>query len=96
MNSLLKPGLAIKAKATLLNKACGINSNTAQGHVCKASPEGISVYIQRGNSQGWIEAVMTPEAFAHNFEADFRRADNAYYNLTKHYSKRYPEDFMRR
>lgn len=93
MDPLLKPGLAIKAKPTQTNKYCGIDTTAAQGYICKADELGVSVYLQRGTNKGWIEAVMSPETFAWNFEEDRHRGDNMAYRTLTHFSGRYPEDY---
>ena len=95
MYSSLKPGLAIKAQPTQLNQNCGIDTAVAQGYICKADDEGISVYVQWGSNHSWVKALMTPETFANNFEEDMRKADNIGYNIYTHFSKRYPEDYLR-
>lgn len=93
MYPALNPGLAIKAKTTQMNQACGIDFTVAQGYICKADENGISVYLQRGYNRGWIEAVMTPETFAWNFEEDRQRGDNITYRNPNHFNQRYPDDY---
>ena len=95
MYSSLKPGLAIKAQSTQLNRTCGIDATAAYDYICKVDDEGISVYVQRGNKRGWLEVMMTPETFANNFEENRQRTDNISYSISRHFSKRYPEDYTR-
>lgn len=95
MYPVLNPGLAIKAKPTQQNKVCGIDPTAAQGYVCKADEGDISFYLQRGHNRGWIEAVMTSEVFALNFEEDCQRADNTAYRILTHFDKNYPDDCQR-
>jgi hypothetical protein len=92
MHSSLQPGLAIKAKSTDLNQKHGIDAAAARGRIRKADEKGISVYLERGNNRGWLEVVMTPETFSWNFEEDYSRPDDISSRISKHYSKRYPED----
>ena len=93
MNPSLKPGLAIKAKPTHTNQTCGIDTVAARGYICKADESGVSVYLQQSTNKGWIEAVMSPETFAWNFEEDHHRGDNIAYRILTHFSGRYPEDY---
>lgn len=93
MYSLLKPGLAIKAKPTQTNQTCGIDTTAAQGYICKSDEEGISVYLQKGYNKGWIEAVMSPNTYALNFEEDRYRGDNIAYRILSHFNGHYPEDY---
>ncbi|MET4075054.1 hypothetical protein [Hymenobacter sp. UYCo722] len=93
MSPHVQPGLAIKAKPTQINEACGIDAVTAKGYICKVDEGGISVYLQREHNRGWIEAVMHPEIFAWNFEEDRQRGDNIAYRNPNHFNQRYPDDY---
>ncbi|WP_337040313.1 hypothetical protein [Emticicia sp. 17c] len=95
MYSGIKEGASIKAKETMVNRNCGIDSENARGYICKADSSGVSIYLEKGKGRGTIEAIMTPEHFAMNFQVDGLMLTPAtFYIRSTHYTKSLPKDFL--
>lgn len=95
MYSGIKEGASIKAKDTQMNRSCGIDYYNARGFVCKADAAGVSIYMDKGLGKGWIEARMSSEHFALNFDIDgLMLVPATAYIRNTHYSKRLPEDYV--
>lgn len=94
MNASIKAGTRITAKRTPMNLNCGIPAEST-GYICYEDLSGISVYLNAGFYG--IEAKMTPEHFAANFEIDFwfQQLATAYIK-SQHYAKALPKDFLKK
>jgi hypothetical protein len=95
MNPEIKAGIAIKAKYTETNRNCGIDPESARGFICKADEAGVSIYLDKAIGKGWIEARMSLDTFAMNFEIDgWLLTPASAYIRSSHYSKVFPDSFM--
>ena len=94
MNTAIKAGTRIIAKRTDANTNCGIKAETT-GYICFADLSGVSVYL---DSSGYgMEAKMTLEHFAANFEIDFWFTQIASaYVKSQHFQKKLPADFLKK
>lgn len=92
MDPKLTAGLSIEAQDTPLNRRNGVYLQHGKGYICKADEQGISIYIESINHT-FYEIIVKPETFAMHFKESRIWPDNTAYTKTKHYKKRYPEDF---
>ncbi len=94
MNENLTAGTRFIAKKTDANQNCGILVDTT-GYISYVDLGGVSAYI---DASGYgIEARMTLEHFAANFEIDFWFGQTAAaYTKSQHFMKVLPKDFLRK
>ncbi|MCC3156267.1 hypothetical protein LJ737_03410 [Hymenobacter sp. 15J16-1T3B] len=74
---------------------CGFKHGEGRGNIAKMDPTSISVYYWTGSWNQPLEMVMTRSIFEVNFMLDpFRMHDLGRVRMN-HYTKRFPDDFLK-